>query len=56
MDVIRLYSLFALEVIMKAAFGFDTDLQTNPDHDFVEKAKNVFRTPLWILDLLEPLR
>ena len=48
MDVIRLYSLFALEMIMKAAFGFDTDLQTNPDQDFVEKARNVFRTPLWI--------
>lgn len=47
-NVNRLFSLFALEVIMKAAFGFDTDLQRNPDENFVEKAKNVFQTPIWI--------
>ena len=47
-NVNRLYSLFALEVIMKAAFGFDTDLQRNPDEAFVEKARNVFNMPLWV--------
>lgn len=48
MDAIRLFSLFALEVIMKAAFGFDTDIQMNPDEAFVERAKNAFQTPLYI--------
>ena len=47
-DMIRLFSLFALEVIMKASFGLDTDLQRNPDELFIQRAKNVFRTPLWI--------
>lgn len=42
------FSLFALEVIMKAAFGFDTDIQMNPDEAFVERAKNAFQTPLYI--------
>ena len=48
MDVKHLFSLFALEVIMKAAFGFDTDIQMNPDPELVEKARNVFKMPLWI--------
>ena len=48
MDAIRLFSLFALEVIMKAAFGFDTDLQINPDEVFVEKARNAPQVPLYI--------
>ena len=47
-DVNRLFSLFALEVIMKAAFGFDSDVQMNPDPEFVEKANNVFKTPVVI--------
>ena len=33
---------------MKAAFGFDTDVQMKPDPEFVEKAKNVFKTPIYI--------
>ena len=33
---------------MKAAFGFDTDLQINPDEAFVERAKSAFQTPLYI--------
>ena len=48
MDAIRLFSLFALEVIMKAAFGFDTDIQVNPDEEFVERARNAFQTPLYV--------
>ena len=47
-DMILLFSLFALEVIMKASFGIDPDLQRNPDELFIQRAKNVFRTPLWI--------
>ena len=46
--VIRLFSVFALEVIMKAAFGIDTDLQQKPDELFIQRAKNVFLTPLWV--------
>ena len=48
MDAIRLFSLFALEVIMKAAFGFDTDLQMNPDETFFQRAKGAVQTPLYI--------
>ena len=48
MDAIRLFSLFALEVIMKAAFGFDTDIQMNPDEAFVEQAKRAPKVPLYI--------
>ena len=33
---------------MRAAFGMDSDIQMNPDPVFVEKAKEVFKTPLWI--------
>ena len=33
---------------MKASFGLDTDLQRNPDELFIQRAKNVFRTLLWI--------
>ena len=33
---------------MKAAFGFDTDVQMKPDPEFVEKARNVFKTPIYI--------
>ncbi|KAM7448476.1 Thromboxane-A synthase [Porites harrisoni] len=47
-DVNPLFSLFALEVILSAAFGMQADIQSNPDSDTVEKAKNVFRTPLWV--------
>ncbi|KAL9960130.1 hypothetical protein ACROYT_G033539 [Oculina patagonica] len=47
-DAIRLFSLFALEVIMKAAFGFDTDLQMNPDETFIEKARKAPQMPLYI--------
>ena len=47
-DVNLPFSLFALEVILSAAFGMQADIQSNPDSDTVEKAKNVFRTPLWM--------
>ena len=47
-DVVRLFSLFALDVIMRAAFGMEADIQLNPDPEFVQKARTVFRTPLWI--------
>ena len=47
-DVVRLFSLFALDVIMRAAFGMENDIQMNPDPVLVEKARNVFQTPLWV--------
>jgi len=47
-DAANLFSLFALDVIMRAAFGMETNLQTNPDPEFVDKARKVFQTPLWI--------
>ncbi|XP_001622402.2 cytochrome P450 3A41 [Nematostella vectensis] len=46
-DCIRLFSLFALEVIMSAAFGYQADVQTAPDEEFVAKARNVFAIPAW---------
>lgn len=48
MDAIGLFCLFALEVIVKAAFGFDTVLQMNPDEAFLERARNAFQLPLYI--------
>ncbi|KAJ7326077.1 Thromboxane-A synthase [Desmophyllum pertusum] len=33
---------------MKAAFGFDTDIQRNTDEAFVAKAKGAFQVPLWV--------
>ncbi|XP_029190059.2 cytochrome P450 3A2-like [Acropora millepora] len=47
-DVVRQFSLFALDVIMRAAFGMENDIQMNPDPVLVEKARNVFETPLWV--------
>ena len=47
-DVNPLISLFALDVILTAAFGMQADIQTNADKGTVNKAKNVFRTPLWV--------
>ena len=40
--------MFALDVILSAAFGMQADNQTNPDPDIVNKAKTVFSTPLWV--------
>jgi hypothetical protein len=33
---------------MKAAFGYETNIQTDPDPTFIEHAKDVFNTPIWI--------
>ena len=43
-----LFSLFALDVIMSAAFGTQSNIQIDPDPDTINKAKAVFRTPLWV--------
>ena len=48
MEVVQLFSLFALDVIMKAAFGVESNIQAKPDPVFVEKARSVFQTPLWV--------
>jgi len=47
-DVVQFFSLFALDVIMRAAFGVETDLQRNPDPEFLARARRVFQTPLWV--------
>ena len=47
-DAANLFSLFALDVIMRAAFGMETNLQTNPDPEFVDKVRKVFQTPLLV--------
>ena len=47
MDVVQIFSLFALDVIMKAAFGIESNVQVKPDPVFVEKARRVFQSPLW---------
>ena len=47
-DVNKLFSLFALDVIISAAFGIQANIQTDPDPEMVIKAKTVFRTPLWV--------
>ena len=47
-DAVQFFSLFALDVIMRAAFGVETDLQRNPDPEFVARARRVFQTPLWV--------
>ncbi|XP_073242641.1 cytochrome P450 3A2-like [Porites lutea] len=47
-EVVQLFSLFALDVIMKAAFGVESNIQVKPDPVFVEKARSVFQTPLWV--------
>ena len=48
MEVVQLFSLFALDVIMKAAFGVESNVQVKPDPFFVEKARSVFQTTLWV--------
>ena len=35
-------------IFTRAAFGMEANLQTNPDPEFVDKARKVFQTPLWI--------
>lgn len=47
-DVNPLFSLFALDVILSAAFGMQADIQEKPDSDTVYKAQTVFNTPLWV--------
>lgn len=47
-DVNPLFSLFALDVIISAAFGTQANVQIDPDPDTVDKARAVFRTPLWV--------
>ena len=43
-----MFSLFALDVIMKAAFGVESNVQVKPDPVFVVKARSVFQTPPWV--------
>ena len=47
-DVNKLFSLFALDVIISAAFGIQANIQTDADPEMVSKSKIVFSTPLWV--------
>ena len=40
----RTYGSFTMEVIMSAAFGLESNSQTNPDDAFTTNAQNIFKT------------
>ncbi|XP_032243239.2 cytochrome P450 3A16 [Nematostella vectensis] len=46
-DCYRLFAIFALDVIMKSAFGYETDVQSNPDDELIRRGREVFKIPLW---------
>ncbi|KAL9966310.1 hypothetical protein ACROYT_G024364 [Oculina patagonica] len=47
-DVSAAFGLFSLDVIMRAVFGLDGRIQTDPDPELVEKALTVFDVPVYI--------
>ena len=47
-DVSRLFALFSFDVIMRSAFGVESEIQTNPDPDLLQKALTLFDVPLYI--------
>ncbi|XP_028516563.1 cytochrome P450 3A2 [Exaiptasia diaphana] len=46
-NITRLFALFALDVIMKAAFGYDIDVQNQPNDEFLSMTRKNIRVPLW---------
>ena len=42
-DIHSWFSQFTLDVILSTVFGFESDVQTNPDDKFFKEAKNVFK-------------
>lgn len=47
-DVSAAFGLFSLDVIMRAVFGLDGKIQTDPDPEMVKKALTVFDVPVYI--------
>ena len=47
-DAISLFSLFALDVILNAGFGIESDVQNNPDGTLIKKARQAFQTPIYV--------
>ena len=47
-DVSRLFALFSFDVIMRSALGLESELQTNPDPELLQKVLTVFHVPLYI--------
>ncbi|KAK3739512.1 hypothetical protein QZH41_005066 [Actinostola sp. cb2023] len=45
----RIFTLFALDVLMKAAFGYETNIQNEPNEKFLNSVKNALSVPLWKL-------
>ena len=47
-DVSRLFSLFSFDVIMRSALSLESEFQTNPDPELLQKVLTVFHVPLYI--------
>ena len=47
-DVLSPFRLFSLDIILRAGFGLDAQIQTDPDQEMVEKALTVLETPVYV--------
>ena len=47
-DVLSPFRLFSLDIILRAGFGLDAQVQTDPDPEMVEKALTVLETPVYV--------
>lgn len=47
-DVSKVFGQFTFDVILNAGFGLQTDFQTTPDPELVEKILTVFTVPMYI--------
>ena len=47
-DVSKVFGQFTFDVILNAGFGLQTDFQTNPDPELVEKILTVFNVPMYV--------
>lgn len=47
-DVLSPIRLFSLDIILRAGFGLDAQVQTDPDPEMVEKALTVLETPVYV--------
>ena len=47
-DVLSPFRLFSLDIILRAGFGLDAQVQTDPDPEMVEKALTVLETPAFV--------
>ena len=47
-DVLSPFRLFSLNIILRAGFGLDAQVQTDPDPAMVEKGLTVLETPVYV--------